>query len=778
MNIEWQIELSRKEWFFIAILWFAYGIVSFRLFATRFHFHRLEIKKESSTVRVSFFCLIGKLLIPVFLFLLWLHPVLIVEQPGKTEILLLLDDSQSMNRPLDINNKLSYLSGDHLNFSNEDNSLLNRQNNEFNKPSRFKDSLLSVDSPFDQAQRLIDALILKWQFQSTLNVRLANLSAPTFFRKERFKGEADNEVSPIREALSQLVNNQIQSPIHSVILLSDGIENPDLSSEKLNEKYPFAINSIALGSTKTPIDLSFRWPIDLKMSDKSFVHSNNKNNNYTKKQKFDSNQEIFQNSSLENRSTLAESQNLEARLLTGLEGNISCRLNYNSLKNEANLESFLFILGLSEEELDRLPPIQVELSKRTSSNDLFQRISTQEIDPKTFKQNQHYFGKKLLFRWQPEEQDRSFRLTASFQGGKDWNDRNDYFDFILENEFKPIHVLLIDEEPRFEYRFLKELLRRESNINLNTLLLSADPKLVEIDPIAISANSLTTEKLSEYDVIIWGDVLPESLGLTFTRFEKLFQNEQSTVAFWFIAGDRFLPGQYKKTFLDSLLSNFAQTSSNETKKTGTNKNELYRIEQTDFFSEIFSNISVSDFAFDVSRIYPQPFSGDRFRILASSNNIPIFLATYSNRHKILWQGTDELWKLRCRTRPEIYGTESEVYRTFVLNCLNYLSRRDFNDQEFQEESNKSKSDLLQEKEDVCCRLAFLSKLASDSNGSFFDLSDIKYKNQAQVIEDLTQLLLKESNSRIVIQKKSAIPSIIIFGCLLILLILIWKNETT
>lgn len=775
MNIEWQIELSIKEWLFIAILWFAYGIVSLRLFATRFHFDRLEIKKKSSTVRVSFFCLIGKLLIPVFLFLLWLHPVLIVERPGKTEILLLLDDSQSMNRPLDINNEPSNSLGDHLNFSNEGKSLFKRQNN---KLSRFKESSLTVDSPFDQAQRLIDSLILKWQFHSTLNVRLANLSAPTFFRKERFKGEAENEVSPIRTALSQLVNNQIQAPIHSVILLSDGIENPDLSNEKLNEKYPFAINSIALGSTKAPIDLSFRWPIDLKMSDESFFSPNNKNNNQTKKQKFDSNRDIFLDSSLENRSTLTEFRKQEARLLTGLKGNISCRLNYNSLKNEADLESFLFIFGLSEEELDRLPPIQVELFKRTPSNDLFQRISTQEIDPKTFKQNQHYFGKKLLFRWQPEEQDRFFRLTASFQGGKDWNDRNDYFDFILENEFRPIQVLLMDEEPRFEYRFLKELLRRESNIRLNTLLLSADPKLVEIDPIALSADSLTTEKLSEYDVVIWGDVRPESLGLTFTRFEKLFQNEQSTVAFWFIAGDRFLPDQYEKTFLDSLFSNFSQTFSNETNKIETNKNELHRIEQTDFFSEIFSNISVSDFVFDVSRIYPQTFSGDRFRILASSNDIPIFLATYSNRHKILWQGTDELWKLRYGTRPELYRTGSEVYRTFVLNCLNYLSRRDFNDHEFQKDSNNSKSDLLQEKEDVCCRLAFLSKLASDSNGSFFDLSDVKYKNQAQAIEDLTQLLIKESKSRIVIQKNSAIPSIIIFACLLILLVFIWKNETT
>ncbi|MGF1450328.1 MAG: hypothetical protein ACFB20_13045 [Opitutales bacterium] len=76
-----------------------------------------------------------------------------------------------------------------------------------------------------------------------------------------------------------------------------------------------------------------------------------------------------------------------------------------------------------------------------------------------------------------------------------------------------INVLLVERAPRWEFRYLEALLARDRRIDLDIFLLEAHPSLAD------DANSpyITTlperrEDLFEYDVIILGDVPPETLG--------------------------------------------------------------------------------------------------------------------------------------------------------------------------------------------------------------------------------------------------------------------------
>ncbi len=85
-------------------------------------------------------------------------------------------------------------------------------------------------------------------------------------------------------------------------------------------------------------------------------------------------------------------------------------------------------------------------------------------------------------------------------------------------EAKRLRVLLIDGYPRYDFRFLKVLLERESErsaggrgVDLEVILLNAARDWPEIDRTAFRGDFPTREQLFGYDVIILGDMHPGEL---------------------------------------------------------------------------------------------------------------------------------------------------------------------------------------------------------------------------------------------------------------------------
>ena len=85
---------------------------------------------------------------------------------------------------------------------------------------------------------------------------------------------------------------------------------------------------------------------------------------------------------------------------------------------------------------------------------------------------------------------------------------------VFVREAKVIKVLYVEGYARYEYRFLKSLLERESEkekgnktIDLKALLVDADPEYANEDKSAI-VDFPTREELNAYDVVIWGDIDP------------------------------------------------------------------------------------------------------------------------------------------------------------------------------------------------------------------------------------------------------------------------------
>ena len=129
---------------------------------------------------------------------------------------------------------------------------------------------------------------------------------------------------------------------------------------------------------------------------------------------------------------------------------------------------------------------------------------------------------------------------------------NDRREIEIEIVDRAIRVLYIEGYPRWEYRYLKNLLVREESIESSVMLISADRDFAQEGNTPIARLPRTREELEDFDLIIIGDVpsgffSPEQLGLV-----KEQVAERGTGLLW-ITGPRNTPASWAGTPLDDLL---------------------------------------------------------------------------------------------------------------------------------------------------------------------------------------------------------------------------------
>lgn len=117
---------------------------------------------------------------------------------------------------------------------------------------------------------------------------------------------------------------------------------------------------------------------------------------------------------------------------------------------------------------------------------------------------------------------------------------------------RPLRVLYIDGYPRWEYRYLKNLLVRESTIESSVLLLSADRDFAQEGNLPITRLPRTKEEFAQFDLFILGDVpsgffTPEQLEIMRDQVAQ-----RGTGLMW-IGGERSTPKSWDGTPLAELL---------------------------------------------------------------------------------------------------------------------------------------------------------------------------------------------------------------------------------
>jgi hypothetical protein len=169
--------------------------------------------------------------------------------------------------------------------------------------------------------------------------------------------------------------------------------------------------------------------------------------------------------------------------------------------------------------------------------------------------------KKVTFVYRPQEKgQKTFVIKVPEQPGEAQTDNNVLERDIDVREAKLIKVLYVEGYPRYEFRFIKTLLERESartkgnkSVDLKVLLTSADSQWVSQDKSAISEFPARAE-LDQFDVVILGDVDPKG-GLKVKEGMKNlaeFVRERGG-GLLMIAGPRFAPHAYRDSPLRDIL---------------------------------------------------------------------------------------------------------------------------------------------------------------------------------------------------------------------------------
>lgn len=138
-------------------------------------------------------------------------------------------------------------------------------------------------------------------------------------------------------------------------------------------------------------------------------------------------------------------------------------------------------------------------------------------------------------------------------------------------ESKLIKVLYVEQFPRYEFRFVKSLLERESDdaqnkrsVDLKVVLLDADPDFPAQDKTALPDFPATRQELDQYDVVILGDVDPHGQRMGDQRLRMLAdfvrgedesgkKLRKTGGGLLMLAGPNFNPHGYRNTPLAAVL---------------------------------------------------------------------------------------------------------------------------------------------------------------------------------------------------------------------------------
>jgi uncharacterized membrane protein len=129
---------------------------------------------------------------------------------------------------------------------------------------------------------------------------------------------------------------------------------------------------------------------------------------------------------------------------------------------------------------------------------------------------------------------------------------NNRLAFAVELIDRPMQVLFVDGYPRWEYRYLKNLLIREQSIESSNFLLTADRDFAQEGNAPITRLPRSVDEWEPYDVIVIGDVPAGFFSPEQTELIRDHVAENGAGLLW-IGGERSMPGTYEDTLLADLL---------------------------------------------------------------------------------------------------------------------------------------------------------------------------------------------------------------------------------
>lgn len=227
----------------------------------------------------------------------------------------------------------------------------------------------------------------------------------------------------------------------------------------------------------------------------------------------------------------------------------------------------------------------------------------------------------------------------------------------------PVKVLLLEEFPRWESRFLNMMLKRDIRINLETIFIASsdDGKLRIKDK--KGCFPATRNKLFTYDVIILGDVNPGYFNIKQLKNLRDFVVERGGVLIT-MAGPHYMPESYRDTPIKDIFPFQIKPK------------QIYQVDENRENSEIASKVPIAlnelamyedmvrigdtpestlklwkglpDMNWVKSGVYPS--KNATTLVKSEKEKLPVLLTAYAGLGKVLYIGTDSFWRWRKHVR--------------------------------------------------------------------------------------------------------------------------------
>ncbi|MBI1369700.1 MAG: hypothetical protein GC162_13725 [Planctomycetes bacterium] len=237
---------------------------------------------------------------------------------------------------------------------------------------------------------------------------------------------------------------------------------------------------------------------------------------------------------------------------------------------------------------------------------------------------------------------------------------------------RPIRLLYVEGYPRWEYRYLKNMVVREASVSSSIMLLSADRTFAQEGNIPLKRLPRTEEEMKPYDVIIIGDVPAGFFSADQLRLIEQQVSVRGAGLMW-IGGAYDTPGSYATSPLASLLPMGGAMSSallpTPIKLMPTPMAEalgvlrLRSLSGPDADTTWPENLPVLQWAQSIESLKP---AAEALAVDANSNQ-PLIVRMRFGAGQSLYVATDEIWRWR-------YGRGDLYPEQFWMQLLRLLAR--------------------------------------------------------------------------------------------------------
>lgn len=257
---------------------------------------------------------------------------------------------------------------------------------------------------------------------------------------------------------------------------------------------------------------------------------------------------------------------------------------------------------------------------------------------------------------------------------------NNRLDRLVNVRKEKLKVLLVDTEPRYEYRYLKNFLEREETIDLNVVLLSSDPEYSDQDRSALPTFPTSKDDLFAHDVVLLGDADPGFLSASQMQNLVEFVTEKGG-GILFIAGETFNPLSYRGTPLEVLLP-IELTEARNPASVGNPINAfrpeltaegrtspIFRFGDDEAEStQIWQSLPELYWYLDAPRKKPAALVlAEHPTQQGNDGKIPIFLYQFVGSGKSMLNAVDDTWRWRFRVGDRFFGR-------FWIQTIRFLAR--------------------------------------------------------------------------------------------------------